>query len=531
MVRCAFGVMLVAATLGCEAEPTQLVVVISTDMDIPAELAGYRLQVTSQEGRERLAPGGMSVPLASDADLPDSFGVRPIGDDPARRVRVDVTAVGADGLDAFTTSAQTYFLEGHRLRLDMFLLGRCLELECADGQTCRRGACEDIDIDPHSLPEFDPGAPLPPRLDAGTDAPADAGADAQAAVDAGRDAGADAAADAAVDAATDAGADAGGDAGGDASVDAGADAGVDAGPDASVACDPLGNCQNPNDACRVMDDGSVACRPRSPPTDPCGSDDECAGGQDCVLEPNSLGTCRPYCLRDADCGPSEQCVLLPVIGVGPPVGYCSMDCSVWAGCDSDYGCVQSQVQRFEDGVLVDARMCWEYGLAVDYEPCDDTDRCASGLTCYRPLAGQEQGLCRTACIDGGSDCLGTEVCMALLENGQALADGVCSAECNPEEGAPCEDAVQELLCTLEEVLDIAGDPVDAAVCVPRLGEAVIGEGCLRSTDCVAGLACALGVCEDVCLFGEDTTCAVGGTTCQSLNPPFFSGIDEYGVCE
>lgn len=478
----------------CGSDPTELVAVVATDMDIPHELIGYRLQVTNEDGRERFEGDGMRVPLTSNGNLPDTHVVEPSGDDPAREeVTISATAVGADGRDMYTTSTHTSFLEEHRLRVDLFLTRACRPVTCPANLTCRAGACLDPAIDPHDLPAWDPHQPIP-------SGPTDAGA-----VDGG---------------AGDAGADAGSDSGIDAGPDL--DAGLDAAPDASAGCDPLGDDCDATEACHVGDDGAAACGADGPgaPGDACDEDDDCAAGTDCAHDPGDPGVCRPYCRPGVDCAGGEQCLAI-VVGA---LGRCSMDCRLGVDCPAGLECAIATSSAF-DGTPTEARGCRSFGAALEDEPCGDDERCAAGLTCYRRATGQSQGLCRPSCNDRGTTCADPDAtCVAILENGAALSDGACSSPCDPEAGAACGP----LTCTIELVDDVFGGAGRTAICAPA-GDGASCEPCVTSADCDAGLACDGGACTDVCVVGDDATCAAGGA-CTSRGEDIVVDGTEYSFC-
>jgi hypothetical protein len=252
---------LVAAVLGtgvavgCSSDPTQLVVVVGSDLSVPQPLQSVHARVTSQSASGSqwdhtfpLVPSGTAM-MSGQFALPFSFGVVPHGGDASDRVIIELEAQGQTTL--FSRTANCGFVEHATLLLPMFLSSSCLGSQCADGLTCTERGCVSATIDEHMLMHIAPGqeasfmfdagvsdASVPPdAADAqpGSDAlTLDSEPDAQVQADAGRDAGVDASIDAGVDASIDAGVDASVDAGVDATVDAGMDATVDAGADATV---------------------------------------------------------------------------------------------------------------------------------------------------------------------------------------------------------------------------------------------------------------------------------------------------------
>jgi len=192
-------VAFVAATLaaalgaGC-AEPTQLVVVVSTDMTVPDEIDQVRVQVfhvgealPTYDNALPLTPGAPPV-LGFRTLL--SFGAGPIDDDPSRRIRVVVDAIRA-GRTLFTTEVRTSFARRKRLRLDVYLARRCIEqaARCRMDETCGLYGCVSPDVPVGSLPGYSgdltPSGIDPRAGDAGVATDAGGATDAATTPDAG----------------------------------------------------------------------------------------------------------------------------------------------------------------------------------------------------------------------------------------------------------------------------------------------------------------------------------------------------------
>ncbi len=161
--RGVLGVVVVLAA--CEVPPTQLVVVVRTDMAIPEELDAFAVRVTGPGSLEERGP--FELTGSPPAVLPATFGVRPEGGDAERLATMGLTA-RRDGVDLFATRAATSVLDERKLQLDVFLAERCIEeaLGCVEpGQTCTENGCDDEWRDPSGLPEWqglpdrDAGAP------------------------------------------------------------------------------------------------------------------------------------------------------------------------------------------------------------------------------------------------------------------------------------------------------------------------------------------------------------------------------------
>jgi hypothetical protein len=110
----------VLAALGCQAEiRAQIVVVVHTDLEVPAELEEVQILVFGpgdpetmprRDSTVRVGPGGQTLPF--------SFGVAPRDEDTSRVVRI--VAIGKDGgVERVRASARSSFVAGQRLRLDI----------------------------------------------------------------------------------------------------------------------------------------------------------------------------------------------------------------------------------------------------------------------------------------------------------------------------------------------------------------------------------------------------------------------------
>lgn len=145
---------------GCEIPPTQLVVVVNTDLAVPAETDEVRLRVWGP-GQAEPREDRLVELDAGQAVLPASFGVAPEGRDPERRVTIAADALlGGDLVVA--TEAATTFVENRAMRLDLFLARACRDVSCPEGQTCRRGSCAPAEVDPDDLHGFESGEDLGP---------------------------------------------------------------------------------------------------------------------------------------------------------------------------------------------------------------------------------------------------------------------------------------------------------------------------------------------------------------------------------
>lgn len=189
MARLDFGARVVACVLlscGCESPATQLVVLVDSDFDVPAELARVHVRVLDEADAEmsshEFALAGEGVdPGPARFVLPLSFAVVPRGQDADRRVAIEVDGLGPDDEEVIVRRrAVTGFIEEERLLLPLFLARSCAGVACPSGQTCAAGSCVDEEVPPGSLPVVRPGGEL--LYDGGGSSPVDAAAPCEEAV-------------------------------------------------------------------------------------------------------------------------------------------------------------------------------------------------------------------------------------------------------------------------------------------------------------------------------------------------------------
>ena len=161
-VRLAWARSLVTAVLalaGC-AEPTQLVVVVRTDMTVPTEIDQVRVRVLHVGDATPTYDNTVPLTTPSTAGVTFqtllSFGAGPRDDDASRRVHVLVDAMKG-GSRLFTTEVRTGFARGKKLRLEVYLARRCLTQAemCLPDQTCGLSGCVSPDVPVEVLPPAD----------------------------------------------------------------------------------------------------------------------------------------------------------------------------------------------------------------------------------------------------------------------------------------------------------------------------------------------------------------------------------------
>lgn len=142
----------------CDGSLTQIVVVVESDLVVPAELDAVAVDASGQR-----SGGALETP----SDLPATVTLHRTGS----IGRFEVKATGSlDGREVVKRTALLSFVPGQSRALVLELLRECAGVDCGP-DTCVRGACVAPDVDATTLPRWT-GRPAP--FDAG--APRDGGA-------------------------------------------------------------------------------------------------------------------------------------------------------------------------------------------------------------------------------------------------------------------------------------------------------------------------------------------------------------------
>lgn len=191
MTRAAVAIAICLA--GCSAEPTRIVVVTQTDLEMPAELDALAIEVDAtaiggaREERRTALDGTLVVPPIVLAIVHDGGELGPI----------TVRASGLhEGDVVVTRAARLSFVQGRSVLLRLDLVGACRDRSCDTDRSCAAGSCVPLDVDAEALPpwagrEALPALPDPPDdggvpvVDAWVPGPVDAGVDAATMPDAG----------------------------------------------------------------------------------------------------------------------------------------------------------------------------------------------------------------------------------------------------------------------------------------------------------------------------------------------------------
>jgi hypothetical protein len=177
MSRCFWLGAALFVVAGCSATPTQLIVVVDTDFEIPAGLDEIEVAVTG--------PGGMRIREVQSLDgsetLPFTVAVIPESLDQLGPIHIE--AIGRrDGGEHVRREARVTLVREQTLMLPLFLLRTCEGTSCPTDETCTANGCASIDDVPLLPWDGRPiriGEDAGPGFDGGTDAGMpDAGRDA-----------------------------------------------------------------------------------------------------------------------------------------------------------------------------------------------------------------------------------------------------------------------------------------------------------------------------------------------------------------
>ncbi|NUN52812.1 MAG: hypothetical protein HUU06_08505 [Planctomycetaceae bacterium] len=175
------ALVLVSAVSACSNDPTEIVVVVHSDLAVPSAIDSLRIDVLEPDGETKSS----TLALASAASLPGRLGVTH-GSGALYPVEIVATGLAA-GRPIVTQRARVGFVPNRSRLLELFLLDACRDVSCDAETTCEGGVCLSIErgtLPPWRgrVPGFDAGAafdaaPHDGSTDAGTDAPRDGGPD------------------------------------------------------------------------------------------------------------------------------------------------------------------------------------------------------------------------------------------------------------------------------------------------------------------------------------------------------------------
>ena len=160
--RIAMGATCLAllVTAACSDDPTQVLVVTDSDLEVPRELDAIYVVVTRPDGstvESTATLGADQPPLPRTLALVYEQG--PLGP-------FDVRVIGRQGgADRIGRTARFSFQKGRTLVLVMHLTRRCIGAACGTGETCGEDGCRPVDVAPEELLAW---TGSPPTLEGGT---------------------------------------------------------------------------------------------------------------------------------------------------------------------------------------------------------------------------------------------------------------------------------------------------------------------------------------------------------------------------
>jgi len=340
------------------ASPTELVVLVDTDLPVPGVIDAVRLEATAPGGAERVV---LLALAGEDADtLPGSLALQHAGG-PLGPVRVKAVALHGNTV-VVTRDVEVSFVEGRTMSFTVHLLAACVGMQCDQGQTCGDDGCRAVSIATDELGEYGgiptalesvegnpedfgldpvPDAGMPGELNTScSDDPCDPLSVCTPLAEGGRECGA-------------------------------CPSGYDG--DGDSGCTDIDECASDNGGC----DDAVVCRnnvgaPASCGACPIGYDDAGGDGSSCV----DIDECST---ANGGCGPSDRWTCTDNDGAFPTcadIDECATDNG---GCDAVFETCENNVGAAPTCVDIDECATDNGGCDAVFETC--TDNVAAAPSC------------------------------------------------------------------------------------------------------------------------------------------------------
>ena len=159
LARALLGLLCVLGSCSESAEPTELVVVVDSDLSVPGALDEIRVRAIGPDGEAQVATAVLGEGMPA---LPRTLVLNHVGGALGPfSVRVEG---GSDGQSVVSREAEVSFLRGKSLVLPLHLVSACRGEQCPDGESCGEDGCQDVSVDPDLLSEW---SGEKPTLDAG----------------------------------------------------------------------------------------------------------------------------------------------------------------------------------------------------------------------------------------------------------------------------------------------------------------------------------------------------------------------------
>lgn len=131
------------ALCACSSDPTQVIIVVDTDLSIPGELESVRITVRGPDGETQVVEGALD-PMEP-RTLAQTHTGGPLGP-------FQATVEGlVGGIVVLERRATFEFQPGRRLTLPMHLVRSCIGASCVAEETCSEGGCRPILVGPGEL--------------------------------------------------------------------------------------------------------------------------------------------------------------------------------------------------------------------------------------------------------------------------------------------------------------------------------------------------------------------------------------------
>lgn len=455
-----------AATLaGCEGDPTEILVVVDSNLSVPGELDTVRVEVV---GEGATASGDLTG--SRGLELPRTVGIVQSG---GKLGPLEIRAVGLSGGGVVVESrAITFFRGGKTLVLPLFLSRACVGVTCGGDQTCEGGRCVSATVDPDTLEEWNGRVP---GADAGTCSPVEERCN-------GMDDDCDGQSDEGFDLQTD-------------PINCGACMNACSVPNATVAC-TAGSCGVVD--CRAgfgdcNGDTADGCENNLASADHCG-----ACGNACTYA-NGVGACMDGACELSSCEAGfDDCNADPADGCETPLNT-PTDC---AACGM--ACELANATTTCDTGTCEVDVCDAGFDDCNADPADGceaplntlTDCGACGTVCDLANASEScaTGACAIAACDAGfGDCNtnptdGCEQSLNVLDH-----CGACGARCTIDNGTgTCDTGTCQVASCSGDFGDCNSDPSDGCEIRLRNNDAhcgACGNACAAGTSC-RGTSCS-----------------------------------------